>query len=341
MRPDVRETAGMSDLAKRIANLPPEKRALFELLLAQEQDAPPASAPAATPPTADADIYATTSSRDVLEAIRSSRFSSYTYASADAKKTQTRQLYNLVSQQLNASPFGSQAFFLNLGYVPDKNPGYAKINLPAYALNKNCIRLVLEVIGDCDIGGDCATLDVGCGRGGTIAVLHAYFQPKKMLGVDLSSSAIAFCKKYHTYRNTHFVEGDSEKLPFASNSFDIVTNIESSHNYPDVFEFYREVSRVLRPNGYFLYTDLFFIGHLDIYLKFLQDNGFIVERYQDITTNVLLSCDELGKTHFNTFSRDNEAGFMDNFLGIPGSKLYNDMKDGKTTYRLFKLKKVP
>ncbi len=325
----------MSDLSERIAHLSPEKRELLELLMAREQTTAPhdtASAPLvedAAPP-----------SKALVDAIRSSQYSTYTYASSHEKKTQTRQLYNLVSQQLNASPFREHAFFLNLGYLPDHHPTYSQIELPEHLLNKNCIRLVLEVIGDCDIRRDTETLDVGCGRGGTISVLNRYFQPRKTTGVDLSATAIAFCKRYHHYPNAHFLEGDSENLPFADASFDVVTNLESSHSYPDVTAFYRGVARVLRAGGHFLYTDVFAVDRLELKLNQLQNEGLYLERRQDITSNVLLSCDEIGRTHFNAFAKDNDADFMGNFLGVPGSKLYNDMRDGHTTYQIFKFVKA-
>ncbi|PON19461.1 class I SAM-dependent methyltransferase [Candidatus Entotheonella serta] len=311
----------MSDLDDRIANLSPEKRELLKLLMAREQ-----TSPSDTDPTSAVDDVRDMAPPDhtLVEAIRSSQYVSYTYVSAHEKKIQTRHVYNLVSRQLNASPFREHAFFLNLGYLPDHNPSYSQITLPEHLLNKNCIRLVLEVIGDCDIHHEVETLDVGCGRGGTISVLHRYFQPRKMTGLDLSSSAIAFCKRHHRYPNVHFLEGDSENLPFADASFDVVTNLESSQSYPNVTAFYGGVSRVLRTGGYFLYTDLFAVDRLESQLNQLQDYGLRLERRQDITTNVLLSCDEIGKTHFNVFAKGNDADFMGNFLGVPGSKLYND-----------------
>ena len=52
-----------------------------------------------------------------------------------------------------------------------------------------------------------------------------------------------------------FEVGDAETLPFDAESFDIVTNLESSSCYPDVHAFYREVHRVLAPGGHFLYSD--------------------------------------------------------------------------------------
>ena len=39
-------------------------------------------------------------------------------------------------------------------------------------------------------------------------------------------------------------------------AFDVVTNIESSHTYPNLRGFFTEVRRVLRSGGRFLYTDL-------------------------------------------------------------------------------------
>ena len=319
----------MSKLDDRIARLSPEKRQLLELLMARDEAPPPSPEPAVEPPP-----------QDLVDAIRSSQYASYTYVSPDEKKTQTRQLYNLVSRQLNASPFQDHAFFLNLGYLPDHHPTYSQIELPDRLLNKNCIRLVLEVIADCDIHPETETLDVGCGRGGTITVLQRYFQPRRTTGVDLSSSAIAFCKRRHRYANAHFLEGDAERLPFADASFDVVTNLESSHSYPNVAAFYQGVARVLRPGGHFLYTDVFAIERLDQQLDLLRQHGLRLLHQRDITSNVLLSCDEIGKTHFNAFAPDNDADFMGNFLGVPGSKLYNDMRDGRTTYQIFKLQKT-
>ncbi len=223
--------------------------------------------------------------------------------------------------------------------MPDHHPAFSQIELPTHALNKNCVRLVLEVIGDCPIQKHYETLDVGCGRGDTISVLHQYFQPQKMVGLDLSATAVAFCKRQHTYDNTHFLEGDAENLPFANASFDVVTNLESSHNYPNVFAFYQEVARVLRPNGDFLYTDLFSLNRLEQHTRSLQQNGLIIEQDRDITTNVFLSSDEIGQTHFNAFYQGNDNEFMTNFLAVPGSKMYNDMRDGNTTYRIYKLRK--
>ena len=172
---------------------------------------------------------------------------------------------------------------------------------------------MLEVIADCDIRPETETLDVGCGRGGTITVLQRYFQPRRTTGVDLSSSAIAFCKRRHRYANAHFLEGDAERLPFADAAFDVVTNLESSHSYPNVAAFYQGVARVLRPGGHFLYTDVFAIERLDQQLDLLRQHGLRLLHQRDITSNVLLSCDEIGKTHFNAFALGQRRRFYGQF----------------------------
>lgn len=59
-----------------------------------------------------------------------------------------------------------------------------------------------------------------------------------------------------------FVHGDAENLPFPDESFDAVINVEAAHLYPDYPRFLREVARVLRPGGHFLYADLRERGYL-------------------------------------------------------------------------------
>src|SRR5262249_52827527 len=56
-----------------------------------------------------------------------------------------------------------------------------------------------------------------------------------------------------------FAHGDAQALPFPDGTFDLVTNIESSHSYPQVARFFAEALRVLRPGGTFCYTDNLFV----------------------------------------------------------------------------------
>ena len=197
---------------------------------------------------------------------------------------------------------------------------------------------MLELIGDCDLT-DRAVLDVGCGRGGTISVLDTFFQPSALVGIDLSSRAIAFCHRNHLTRRTFYLEGDAEHIPFTAATFDVVTNVESSHNYPDIGSFYREVHRVLKPDGYFLYTDLIRRSVLNRNLALLADLGFRLELDRDITNNVLLSCDEIAVERQQVFGETHDEKTVRVILGVPGSEPYDDMRSGKSTYRIFRLRR--
>ncbi len=51
------------------------------------------------------------------------------------------------------------------------------------------------------------------------------------------------------------MQGDSERLPFASGSFDIVTCANSFHHYPRQDRAVAEMRRVLRPGGRLMIID--------------------------------------------------------------------------------------
>jgi SAM-dependent methyltransferase len=120
------------------------------------------------------------------------------------------------------------------------------------------------------------------------------------------------------------VVGTAMALPVADASFDVVTNVESSHCYPDIEAFYREVARVLRPGGIFLYTDLL-PSDPDL-------TGFDCLRRDDITSQVLAACDRTASRRRNAFGAASDA--LDTFLGVPGSRPYEDMKHGRQRYVL-------
>jgi ubiquinone/menaquinone biosynthesis C-methylase UbiE len=66
--------------------------------------------------------------------------------------------------------------------------------------------------------------------------------------------------------------GDSEKMPFAAHSFDIVTCSASFHHYPHPINVLKEIERVLKKNGLFILCDTHIIAPLrllaNIFIKF-------------------------------------------------------------------------
>lgn len=110
---------------------------------------------------------------------------------------------------------------------------------------------------------DKKTLDVGCGLGGGALLLKKNYYAEEVYGIDISSRNIQFCqRKYNDIAGMRFFKASASDIPFQDNFFDIVTNVESSHNYSNILRYYKEVHRVLRPSGVFLYTDFFMFSDI-------------------------------------------------------------------------------
>jgi SAM-dependent methyltransferase len=257
---------------------------------------------------------------------------------AQHKKRQVQEFYDKINDSLSGSIYAADATFFNFGYLPDERPRSARIQLPPQWPNRNRIDLVLELIGGCDLD-DCDILDVGCGRGGTILTIDRFFTPGEIWGLDLSPSAVLFCQRRIKGPDFHFVNGESERLPFIDGFFDVVMNVESSCLYPDIYAFYREVHRVLGPGGRFLYTDLMPVEHMESYMSCLRGLGLTLERDQDITPNVLLSLDSHAKKNLDVHDAPASQDVMEFFLATPGSKPYRDLQEGRLSYRIWQFKK--
>jgi SAM-dependent methyltransferase len=249
-----------------------------------------------------------------------------------------KQSYDAINRELDSGPFAGVSYFLNYGFVANGSPRQSNVTLPAHWLNRNCCMLVFEMVGDCDLAAR-RVLDVGCGRGGTADLIGRFFTPKSVTGVDLSAGAVSFCRRTHGRPGLRFVEGDAEDLPFGGDSFDVVTNVESSHSYPDIGSFYREVFRVLTRGGHFLYTDLLPADGWRQSRGLLQDLGFTLEGDRDITANVLLACEEATDLRRRSLAAMRDPVFVDEFLAAPGSTVYETMKTGEWVYRIFRLRK--
>lgn len=86
-------------------------------------------------------------------------------------------------------------------------------------------------------------LDVNTGTGFVAQKLLALFPNSKIVATDLSEAMVAQAQA--RYPQIEFLRADTAKLPFADQSFDLVT----LHNGPPHF---REMARVLRSGGQML-----------------------------------------------------------------------------------------
>jgi phthiocerol/phenolphthiocerol synthesis type-I polyketide synthase E len=249
-----------------------------------------------------------------------------------AAKAGYREFYNDVTRRLERSGVGDVSFFLNYGYISIGDGDEALVELPDGIFNPSSVRLAHEVIGPTDLRGR-RVLDVGCGRGGTVALLAEHYAADAT-GVDLAPEAVAFCRRAHRQPGARFEVGDAEHLPFDDQSFDAVANIESSHTYPNLRAFLAEARRVLVPGGWLLYADLLPVQRWAEVRMLLGALGFAVQQDRHITPNVLASCDQVAATRADAFGKPDAA--IENFLAVPGSAVYEQMRSGAWEYRILR-----
>lgn len=106
------------------------------------------------------------------------------------------------------------------------------------------------------IAPDAAVLDIGCGGGATLRRLAARAPRGHITGLDYSEVSVACSAAFNTDAiaagRMEVVQGSVERLPFADESFDIITTVESFYFWPQPQENLREVHRVLKRGGTFL-----------------------------------------------------------------------------------------
>lgn len=235
-------------------------------------------------------------------------------------------------ESIDASlPTAYRAFatFLNLGYVPNGTSQRATQGLPLPKLNAASTRLLFEVIGSCPLDGK-VVVEVGSGRGGNLAAIQRHCRPRVLVGGDLLFGNTRFCVEHHDIGPGGFITADSEALPLQSGAIDVVINIESSHYYPNRYAFFTEVHRVLAAGGDFLYADILPADEFECAKEFLSALGFTVVRDDDITPNVVLSCEAIGRMR----AAGRGHGLYDTFVVVPGSPEFDALTSGRTPYRI-------
>src|SRR3989442_1237030 len=178
---------------------------------------------------------------------------------------------------------------MNYGYIPAPDARALALDASDEA-DRYCIQLYDFVAGACDLAGK-HVLEVGSGRGGGASFVKRYRRPASLTGVDFSAMAVEFCRHRYHIDGLSFREGHAEALPFEDESVDAIVNVESSHCYGSIAGFFREVRRVLKPGGCFLYADLRASEDLEEWRGQLLQSGLCLVAETDITSNVLAALD--------------------------------------------------
>lgn len=99
-------------------------------------------------------------------------------------------------------------------------------------------------------------VDLGCGTGYFSDALRETFSDATYLGVDLSEDMLRYASAHHGSDKAVWVTGDAERLPFADNSIDLIFSSLAIQWCADLPGLFREIRRVLSPNGRFMFSTL-------------------------------------------------------------------------------------
>jgi SAM-dependent methyltransferase len=275
-----------------------------------------------------------------VPAVLAARVFSTFYRMPQVKRLLWRSWYDFLARSYR----DRQWTFMNYGYRPPH--GTAPLALAAEdEPDRSCIQLYHLVANAVDLTGR-EVLEIGSGRGGGASFVARHLHPRRMVGVDVSPLAVAYCRARHAVPALSFETGNAERpgfapAGFAPASFDAVLNVESSHCYGEPQAFLREVRRILRPGGHFLYADFRSRDELDAWRGMLLSSGLRLVAEQDITPGVVaaLDADDARKRDLiaTRVARPLRRAFGQ-FAGLRGTLLYDELRSGAVTYRMFVLR---
>jgi ubiquinone/menaquinone biosynthesis C-methylase UbiE len=111
-------------------------------------------------------------------------------------------------------------------------------------------RIVLESLGAQRLG---CVAELCCGQGEALALLSERID--EGIGVDLSVSMLEAAAAGLPDPRFAFLQGDATQLPLGAEQFDHVLMFGGIHHVPDRRALFREVARVLKPGGRFLWRE--------------------------------------------------------------------------------------
>jgi SAM-dependent methyltransferase len=270
--------------------------------------------------------------------MRVARLFDIVYRRAPVKRWLWRNWYEFLARRYRDRHWT----FMNYGYHSPR--GTAPLALAREdEPDRSCIQLYHLVASAVDLSAR-EVLEVGSGRGGGAAFVARRLRPRRMVGVDISPRAVALCRAWHAVPGLSFEVGNAEQLGFADASFDAVLNVESSHCYGDLGAFVREVRRVLRPGGHFLYADFRARDELAAWRAGLLAAGLRLLVERDITPGVVAALDADDERKRGLIEAQVARPLrraVGRFAGLRGTALYDEFRSGALVYRAFVLQNGP
>lgn len=107
-----------------------------------------------------------------------------------------------------------------------------------------------------EIKNNSICLDISCGGGANVKRLLDKVPYGKVTGIDYSEISVIKSRKTNKAgirnRRCEILQANVMDLPFGNDAFDLITAFETIYFWPDILEAFKQVHRVLKPNGTFM-----------------------------------------------------------------------------------------
>lgn len=229
---------------------------------------------------------------------------------------------------------------INYGFAPLTDNGHLielnkqdeaeRMSLQLYYRTATCLETRKDLEG-------LTILEVSSGRGGGIDFLSRNYPVKKIIGLDLSSNNIEWCRK--TYANNpklEFVLGNAETFvddgTLPAGSVDVVISVDSAHLYPHFNYFVAQCAKVLRRGGCLCISDFMQTEKMPVRESMLRDSGLKLLKKGETTANILHAMDLDGERRTKLVEQHAHPLLRHYFKyqsGAKGSRIYNLLKSGQ------------
>jgi malonyl-CoA O-methyltransferase len=98
-------------------------------------------------------------------------------------------------------------------------------------------------------------IDIGCGTGRGVTGLQKIYSGAKVIGLDMAYTMLQEAKKqFRFFSKKRMINADMERLPIASDSFDLVFSCLALQWANDLNVVFREAVRIGKPGGLFMFA---------------------------------------------------------------------------------------
>ncbi len=139
-----------------------------------------------------------------------------------------------------------------------------------------------------DLPAGCRFLEIGCGSGVGAKIISDTFMPSRIDGLDIDPEMLELARRKQAVwqlKQLQLLAGDAQSLPYQDKSFDAVFNYGIVHHLEDWQSGIQEVSRVLKPKGYFYFEEIYPPLYANFLFKYILDhpreNRFHGQEFRD------------------------------------------------------------